>query len=166
MTFPALVPSARTFTTGDTPQSAQLALSGVRTGFRRGNRRVGQTLSLSFGNLSETQLNLVKTHYLDRQGTFDFFFLPAEAWNGYTTPPIALVSSYAWRYAGPPTISDGIVGKWAVDVELVTHPIDIGDLGFDGETASASVSRPYNVDGGSAAGTPARALVINSGLAA
>ena len=166
MTFPALVPSARTFTTGDTPQSAQSALSGVRTSFRRGSRRIGQTLSLSFGNLSETQLNLVKTHYIDRQGTFGFFFLEADVWSGYATPPIPLVSNYAWRYSEPPTISDGIVGKWAVDVELVTHPIGPGDLIIDGKTASDSVSRAYNVDGGSASGTPARDYLINSGLAA
>ena len=166
MTFPALVPSVRTFASGDVPQSRQQSLSGVETGFRVGNRRAEQTLSLGYTNLTETQLNLIKDHYVDRQGTFDIFFLSAEVWNGYTTPPVALVDAYAWRYAGPPTISDGIFGRWSVDVELVTHAVDITDFVIDGRTASATDTRTYNMDGGSASATPARTHVINSGLAA
>jgi len=166
MTFPALVPSVRTFTSGDVPQSSQVSLSGVNTGFRRGNRRMQQTLSLGYTNLTETQLNLIKDHYIDRQGTFDIFFLSAEVWNGYTTPPVSLLDSFAWRYAGPPTISDGIVGRWSVDVELQTHAIDITDLVIDGRSASAADSRTYNIDGGSASATPARTQVITAGLAA
>lgn len=166
MTFPALVPSVRTFTSGDVPQSSQVSLSGVNTGFRRGNRRMQQTLTLGYTNLTETQLNLIKDHYIDRQGTFDIFFLSAEVWNGYTAPPVNLLDSFAWRYAGPPTISDGIVGRWSVDVELQTHAIDITDLIIDGRSASAVDSRTYNIDGGSASATPARTQVITAGLAA
>ena len=166
MTFPALVPSVRTFTSGNVPQSRQVSLSGVNTGFRRGNRRMGQSLTLGFTNLTETQLNLIKDHYIDRQGTFDIFFLSSEVWNGYTTPPTALVDAYAWRYAGPPTITNGIVGRWSVDVELVTHAVDTGDFIIDGRTASAADSRTYNVDGGSASATPARTHVITAGSAA
>ena len=166
MTIPALTPSARTFTAGNYPQTTQAALSGVTNGFRRGNRRSNQSVSLSFTNLTETQLNLIKSHYIDRQGTFDYFFLSAEVWSGYGTPPIALVDAYAWRYASAPTITDGIVGRWSVDVELTSYGLDIGDLIFDGEAASATPARTYNVDGGSASATPARTYVINPGLAA
>ncbi len=125
-----------------------------------------QTLNLGYTNLTETQLNLIKDHFIGRQGTFDIFFLSAEVWNGYTTPPVALVDAYAWRYAGPPSISDGIVGRWSVDVELVTHAIDTGDLVFDGLSASATETRTYNVDAGTASASPARTHVINSGSAA
>tara|TARA_Y100000310_G_scaffold73825_1_gene69967 strand:- start:2939 stop:3439 length:501 start_codon:yes stop_codon:yes gene_type:complete len=166
MTFPALVPSVRTFASGNVPESSQVSLSGVNTGFRRGNRRMGQTLTLGYTNLTETQLNLIKDHYIAQEGTFDIFFLSSEVWNGYSTPPIALLDTYAWRYAGPPTISDGIVGRWAVDVELVTHAIDTGDLVFDGLSASATETRTYNVDAGTASASPARTHVINSGSAA
>lgn len=170
MTFPALVPSVRTFTTGNVAQSNQQSLSGVSTGFRAGNRRVEQTLTLSYTNLTEAQLNLIKDHYIDRQGTFNIFFLSAEVWNGYSTPPVALVDTYAWRYAGPPTITDGIVGRWSADVQLVTHPIisssGVSDVSNSGGSASAEEERPYNVDGGGASAIPARTHVITSGLAA
>ena len=161
MTFPALVPSARTFSPGNIPQSVQAALSGTVTAFRRGNRRDGQSLSLSFTNLTETQVNLIRSDYTDRKGTFDIFFLSAEVWNGYTTPPISLLSDYAWRYAGPPTITDGIVGRWSADIELVTYAINTGDLVIDGEAASATPDRTYTLDAGAASATPARDYVIS-----
>lgn len=161
MAFPSLIPSSRTFTPGDVPQTLQVALSGAKTAFRQGNRRSNQTLSLSFTNLTETQINLIRTHYTSVKGTFDIFFLSAEVWNGYTTPPIGLLSPYAWRYAGPPTITDGIVGRWSADVELVTYAINTGDLIFDGEAASATPARTYTLDAGAASATPARDYVIS-----
>ena len=161
MTFPALTPSARTFSPGNIPQANQITLSGLVTGFRRGNRRDGQTLSLSFTNLTEAQVNQIKAHYIASQGTFDIFFLSSEVWSGYTTPPVPLLSDYAWRYAGPPTVTDGIVGRWGVDVELVTNAIDTGDLIIDGELAPASPARDYILEGGGAAATPARDYVIS-----
>ena len=160
MTYPALVPSARTFSPGNIPQSDQATLAGTRTGFRRGNRRTEQTLQLGYTNLTETQLNLIKAHYIDRQGTFDLFYLSTETWNGYTTPPISLLSDIAWRYSGPPTITDGIVGRWAVDVELKAYAIDTGDLVFNGGLAAAAPARTYILNGGLAAATPARDYVI------
>jgi hypothetical protein len=161
MTFPAIVPSSRTFSPGDIPRSLQVSLSGVTKGFRRGNRRTEQTLSLGFTNLTETQVNLIKAHFVDRQGTFDIFYLSAEAWSGYTTPPVSLLSDYAWRYAAAPTISDGIVGRWSVEVELVSYAIDTGDLILDGLNASASPARAYILDGGAASATPARDNIIS-----
>ena len=161
MTFPALLPSSRTFSPGNIPQSTQTSLSGVVSSFRRGNRRTAQTLSLGFRNLTEAQVNLIKAHYVDRQGTFNIFFLSAEVWSGYATPPIPLLSDYAWRYAGAPTVTDGIVGRWGVDVELVTYAIDTGDLVFDGELAPASPARSYILDGGAATATPARDNIIS-----
>ena len=161
MTFPSLVPSVRSFTPGNIPQTNQTSLNGIVTGFRRGNRRTQQTLSLSFTNLNETQVNLIKSHYIDRQGTFDIFQLSSEVWSGYTTPPIPLLSDYAWRYSAAPSISDGVVGRWGIEVQLVSYAIDTGDLLFDAGTASATPARTYTLNAGSASATPARAYIIN-----
>jgi len=161
MTFPALVPSARTFSPGNIPQASQISLSGLVTGFRRGNRRDNQTLLLSFTNLTEAQVNEIKAHYVDRQGTFDIFYLSAEVWSGYATPPVPLLSDYAWRYASAPTVTDGIVGRWGVDVELVTYAIDFSELIIDGESAAPVPAREYILEGGAAAATPARDYIIS-----
>lgn len=161
MTFPALVPSSRTYSPGDIPQARKVSQSGVATGFRRGNRRTNQTLSLSFTNLTEAQVDLIKAHYVDRQGSFDIFFLPSEIWSGYSTPPVSLLSDYAWRYSSPPTVTDGIVGRWGVDVELVSYAIDFSELIIDGELAAATPAREYILDAGAAAATPARDYITS-----
>jgi len=163
MTFPALTPSARTYVPGGIPASTQTSLSGARTGFRRGNRTTNQTLSLGFLNLTESQVNEIKAHFIDRQGTFDLFFLPTDVWSGYTTAPVAGLSNTAWRYAQTPTITDGIVGRWSVDVELTSYGILQGDLDNVGPGSDPATPVDYIYDALTASATPARTYLIDPG---
>ncbi len=165
MAFPALIPSTRVYIPGDVPQQQQVALSGANSGYRQGNRRIGQTLGLSFNNISEADLDLIKAHYQSVDGTFGIFFLSPEIWNGYTTPPVPLLSDYAWRYAGAPSITDGSCDLWSIELELTTYAINTGDLIFNGGLAAAAPARDYILNGGGAAATPARDYVIASGAA-
>ena len=160
-TFPSLTPTTRLYTPGDFPSAIQSSSSGTTTGFRRGNRRINQTLQLTFDNLTETQVNLIRTHYDGQSGSFEIFYLSSSTWNGYTSPPVALVSDFAWLYANAPTISDGIVSKWNVEVELVSVPIDTGDLVIDGGD-SATTARTYLVDALTSSSSPARTYIIDS----
>ena len=160
-TFPALVPSTRTYNPGGVPSAMRISLSGMVTGFRRGNRRIAQTLGLTFRLLEESDVTLIRNHYDNRSGSFDIFFLSSEIWNGYTTPPIPLLSDYAWRYTGAPGITDASCGRWDVEIELETIPIDTGDLVFDAGLASASPARTYILDAGGAAVSPARDYTIS-----
>ena len=148
-TFPSITPSGRMYSPGDVPMTYQTSLNGSGTGFRRGNRRVSQTLSLSYQNMTEAQVTEFRTHYDTQKGSYNIFFLPSEAWAGYSTPPVALVSDHAWLYAGPPTIADGFTSRWNVEVELRTVPIDIHDLIFDGQDATDTWA--YTLEAGSAA---------------
>ena len=165
MTFPSLVPSTRLYVPGNVPQVRIGSLSGMSTAYRQGNRRVEQTLQLTFNNISEAQLNLIKAHYVAQDGSYGIFYLPAEVWSGYATPPVPLLSDYAWRYAGPPTITDGSCDLWSVEVELVTYAINFSDLIFDAGGAAATPARTYILDAGAASATPARDYIINSGAA-
>jgi hypothetical protein len=166
MTYPALIPSTRVFSPGNTPQARQTSLSGMSDGFRRGNRRIGQMLQLSYLNLVEADFLLLKAHYIDRQGTYDIFFLSTETWNGMTTPPVPLLSDYAWKYSAPLVVSHASCDRYNVEVQLETQPIDLSDLIIDGGLAGATPVRDYIVDGGLAAATPARTYVISPGGAA
>jgi hypothetical protein len=159
--FPALAPTARTFTVGDVPRHLQSGLSGFTVGYRTGNRRVQQSLGLTFGYLTEADMNLIKTHYFNAQGSYEIFFLSAELWGDYATPPIPLLSDYAWRYLSSPVVTDAGFDRFSVEVELQTIPIDPGDLVFDGVAASATPDRSYTLDGGSAAASPARDYIIS-----
>ena len=160
-TFPSLTPTTRLYTPGDFPSAIQSSSSGTTTGFRRGNRRINQTLQLTFDNLTETQVNLIRTHYDGQSGSFEIFYLSSSTWNGYTSPPVALVSDFAWLYANAPTISDGIVSKWNVEIKLVSVPIDTGDLVIDGGD-SATTARTYLVDALTSSSSPARTYIIDS----
>lgn len=166
MTFPALIPSARVYVPGNVPQVAQVALSGVRTAYRQGNRRVEQTLQLAFNNISEADLNLIKAHYVAQDGSYSIFYLSAEVWSGYATPPVPLLSDYAWRYASAPVVTDGSCDLWSVELELTTYAINFSDLIVDGGAAAALPAREYILDAGAASATPARDYVINPGAAA
>ena len=166
MTFPALVPSARTYIPGDVPQTRQIALSGVNSAYRLGNRRVEQQLTLTFNNISEANLLSIRSHYISMDGTYGIFYLSSEVWSGYATPPVPLLSDYAWRYAGPPTITDGSCDLWSVEVELITYAINTGDLIIDGGAAAATPARTYILDAGAASATPARDYAINPGASA
>ena len=160
-TFPSIIPTTRLYTQGDFPSAIQASSSGATTGFRRGNRRINQTLQLTFDNLTETQVNLIRTHYDGQNGSFEIFYLSSSTWSGYTSPPVALVSDFAWLYATPPTISDGIVSKWNVEIELVSVPIDTGDLVFDAGN-STTTARTYLVDALTSSSSPARTYIIDS----
>lgn len=161
MTFPALVPSTRTYIPGNVPSTSQVSLSGMTTGFRRGNRRIAQSIGLSFQRLTQADLDLITAHYIDRQGSFAVFFLPAETWTGYTTPPVALLSDIAWRYVSPPAITDSSCGRWNVELELQSIPINTGDLVYDAGDVAASPPRLYLLEAGAASATPARDYIIS-----
>lgn len=172
MTFPAIVPSARTYTPGDVPQATQVALSGVYSSYRFGSRRVAQSLSLSFNNISEAQLNQIRDHYIAQDGSYNIFFLPPETWSGYTTPPVPSPSNVAWRYGEPPTITDGSQDLWSVEVQLASYVIDLGDLSIDtpdgdsGSDPGVIDIAAYIYDGLSSSASPARDYLIDPGASA
>ena len=159
--FPSITPSARLYTQGNFPSAIQASSSGVTTGFRRGNRRINQTLQLSFNNLTESQVTQIRNHFDGQNGSFSIFYLSAEVWAGYTTPPVPLVSDFAWLYANAPTISDGIVSKWNVEIELISVPIDIGDLIFNSGD-STTTARAYILDALTSSASPARDNIIDA----
>jgi hypothetical protein len=159
-TFPALAPTTRTYTPGSVPYQTKQSTSGTQYGFRRGNRRISQTLELTFSHLTQANMLLIKDHYYDRDGTFDLFYLTAAIWGDYVTPPVNLISDFAWKYVSPPTITDVSYDRFDVAVTLETIPIDVGDVVFNAGLAAATPARTYILNGGLAAALPAREYVI------
>jgi hypothetical protein len=161
--FPAIVPSARLYSPGDVPQSRTQSLGGIDASFRRGNRRIGQTLILNFNNINETDLLTLQAHYIDRRGTFDLFFLSEETWSGIVTPPVPLITDFSWRYLSPVEVVHASCGRFNVAIELVAQPIDLGDVVYNGGLAAATPLRQYVINGGLAAATPQREFIIFAG---
>ena len=173
-TFPSLAPTTRLYVPSNVPSAFQTSLSGKASGFRRGNSIIGMSLSMSFEYLTEDQMLLLKDHYIERQGTFDIFYLSANVWGDHVTPPIPLISDIIWRYASAITITDTSFNRFTVQVELESIPIALGDVEIElpspGAGPSPEPGEPppppvvdYIYDGLTAALLPVREYIINSG---
>mgnify|MGYP006908220169 CR=1 FL=1 len=163
--FPELSPSVRVYTTGGFASTARFGADGSYTGFRRGSRQVGQTLQLRFSHLSQANMNVIKAHYLERKGTFDFFFASASLWGDYSdAPPVPLLGNTAWRFASPPEVTDVSFDRFDVSVELVSHAILQGDFSNDASasTDAAAAAADYIYDAGDST-TVARDYLLNPG---
>lgn len=163
--FPAISPSVRVYSAGDFVTANRSAADGSYNGFRRGSRQVRQTLALQFRYLTETNMNLIKSHYLERKGTFDFFFASGELWGDYSdSPPVSLFGNTAWRFARSPSITDVSFDRFDVSVELVSHAVLQGDLTLQGpdSTVAAAAAASYIYDAGDST-TVARDYLLNAG---
>ena len=160
-TFPSIAPNSRLYVPGSLPAVIATSLNGRATAFRRGNRRIAQTLSLTYEYLTEANMALIKDHYIGQNGTFEIFFLSAEVWGDFVTPPIPLLSDFAWKYSSEVTITDVSFDRFSVSVDLESVPINTGDLVFDAGAAAATPVRMYVIDAGAAAATPARDYTIS-----
>lgn len=117
-TFPAIEPATRDISFGDYPQQTFAGVSGVNVRFLQGTNRISQTLSLSWQNLTETDMYSILDHYLGQNGTMLPFDLPSVIWAGFTTPPIG--TEYEWRYEAQPDIELAAPRSYNVSVQLVS----------------------------------------------
>lgn len=121
MPFPNLTPSARAFSPGDWPVKRYNALSGAEVRIRYGNLRTEATLDMTFENITDANANLFLTHYQETQGTFLTFALAGAVFNGWgsSTSAINAPTGAAWRYDGPPQITNVYPGRSTVQVKLI-----------------------------------------------
>ena len=118
-TFPSLTPNSRSLDLGDYPQVVHVAVSGINLRFLQGSKRINQILTLGYSNITETDLQLIYTHYETQEGTLVAFDLPAAVWEGYASVPISAVD-YNWRYAGTIAVDTGAPLRYNVSVQLVS----------------------------------------------
>ena len=158
--FPALIPSSRAYTPGDYPNTSHRALSGVESRVRHSNVLLDASLSLSFNGITQAQLINIINHYKGQLGSYESFTLPVEVWSGISNVSDVDVTSYRWRYSGPPSVDDLPCGGHIVELRLVTVPPEGAAVpglsaGGDGFSATLVVATL----------TPGPALVSN-GIAA
>jgi hypothetical protein len=159
--FPPISPTVRVYSNGGFVTANQSGADGSYNAFRRGSRQVGQTLKLQFRYLTEETMNLIKSHYIERKGSFDFFIASAELWGDYSNdPPVPLLGNTAWRFAGSPTVTDVSFDRFNVSVDLVSHAVLRGDLESVSRTSSV-VAPEYIYDGESA--TTVHSYILDPG---
>lgn len=118
-TFPALTPNSRALNLGNYPQVVHVAASGINLRFLQGSKRINQILTLGYSNITETDLQLIYTHFETQEGTLIPFDLPAAVWSGYASVPISAVD-YNWRYAGTIAVDTGSPLRYNVSVQLLS----------------------------------------------
>tara|TARA_R100001510_G_scaffold51762_1_gene51853 strand:- start:49 stop:468 length:420 start_codon:yes stop_codon:yes gene_type:complete len=136
MTFPItktngadLVPSARTFKSGDYPVKTYKAQNGAEHRILYGDKRTNMRLSLTYANISDADAELFLDHYDTVQGTFQTFALgkvgadktnPTRGgWEGNQDALGAQTHGNNYRYEGPPQVQQLALGRSTVTVNLI-----------------------------------------------
>lgn len=120
MAFPALTPTGRQFTPGDFPNKRFNSQSGAEVRILYGSLRTNASLSLSFANVTDANVELFLDDYSDQLGTFRTFTLPSAVFDGWTgtASKIDAPSGTKWRYDSEPQIQSVRPGISTVTVKL------------------------------------------------
>jgi hypothetical protein len=127
-TFPALIPSSRTFTPGSYPNTAYQGVNGMENRVRHSNVLIDSTLQLEFIGLSEAQVLAILLHYQARRGPYGNFGLPAEVMSGVSNVADYSLQGYAWSYVEPPMVEDYPCGSHGVSVTLSSSVAPTADI--------------------------------------
>jgi hypothetical protein len=77
------------------------AFAGGAVRFSHSSEAVGYVLELSYEDIHEDDLDLIRAHYRERQGGYLSFCLPAGIWAGHEDPEFLSPSTDRWIYTGP-----------------------------------------------------------------
>lgn len=123
MDFPALVPTSRSFESGDYPVKAFRAQSGAEHRILYGSSRTNMKLSLTFANIADADAELILDHYDAVQGTFQTFGVGPTGgklgWKGNGDAIGAVTHGSAYRYESAPQMTQVRPGISTVTVNLI-----------------------------------------------
>ncbi len=124
-----LVPSARTFESGDYPVKTYKAQNGAEHRILYGSNRTNMKLSLTYANIQDADAELFLDHYDLVQGTFQTFAVgnvdgtkinPTRGgWEGDKDALGAQTQGNNYRYEGPPRVAQVALGLSTVTVNLI-----------------------------------------------
>ena len=121
MSFPALVPTSRSFNAGDFANKKYNAQDGAEFRILYGDKRVGMSLKLSYSNISDAQAQQFIDHYHAMKGTFQQFDIGTAVrggWKGSALTFGAVWWGSQWRYENPPQLESVYPGVSSVSVSL------------------------------------------------
>ena len=124
VSFPALVPTSRSYAPGVFPEQQFQAQNGAVVRVRYGNQRYSSSLSLSFANITDANAALILQNYVD--------VMDDDNYAEFTTSNIAAGASEAltpwiretnsllkWKYASPPSVTSVKPGLSTVTCEFI-----------------------------------------------
>ena len=118
-----LVPSTRSYSPGEYPQSEFQALNGVKTIIRYGKRRYDSTLTLGCNNIADSDAAAILQNYEDINSVWDEVTFNG---TGVIEGASSQMQSYfiertelKWRYDGPPEVTSVYPGRSNVQCKFV-----------------------------------------------
>lgn len=108
--FPEIEPTGRSYDFGSYAMSETSVYGGGAMRFSHSSVAVGFNLTLTFTDLGEDDLDLIRDHYRDQQGGYLSFLLPAIIWQGHADVEFLVPATDRWIYAGPPEEGDARPG--------------------------------------------------------
>ena len=124
VSFPALVPSSRSYTPGVFPEQQFQAQNGAVVRVRYGNQRYSSSLSLSFANITDSNAALILQNYVDVMDDDNYAeFTTSNVAAGVSTGLVPWIretnSLLKWKYASPPSVTSVKPGLSTVTCEFL-----------------------------------------------
>ena len=123
VSFPALVPSSRSYTPGVFPEQQFQAQNGAVVRVRYGNQRYSSSLSLTFANIIDSKAALILENYAAVMGDDKYVeFTTDNVAAGVSTGLVPWIqetnSLLKWKYASPPSVTSVKPGLSTVTCEF------------------------------------------------
>jgi len=124
VSFPALVPSSRSYEPGVFPETQFQAQNGAVVRVRYGNQRAGSRLSLTFANITDTNASLILQNYVDVMDDDNYAeFTSSNVAAGVGDSLVPWIretnSLLKWKYASPPSVTSVKPGLSTVTCEFI-----------------------------------------------
>jgi hypothetical protein len=121
--FPAYIPTSRSFTPGTYPQKAYRSMAGIVTKRTFGNRPSQAKLDLEFQNVNDTTAAAIISHYRAQTAANRRFNVTATTMAGLDISLLVLANGSSdtlrWEYANPPEVQSVRPGKSSITVSLI-----------------------------------------------
>ncbi len=121
--FPDLIPTARSFESGDFPVRTFKAQNGKEHRILYGSNRTNMKLSLTFANITDANAELILDHYESVQGTFGTLTVSPSSgkggWQGNEDAIGAAAHGNVYRYENAPQMTQVRPGISTVTVNLI-----------------------------------------------
>ena len=124
VSFPALIPTSRSYTPGVFPEQQFQAQNGAVVRVRYGNQRYSSSLSLTFANITDSNAALILQNYVDVMDDDNYAeFTTDNVAAGVSTGLVPWIretnSLLKWKYASPPSVTSVKPGLSTVTCEFI-----------------------------------------------
>lgn len=124
VSFPALIPTSRSYTPGVFPEQQFQAQNGAVVRVRYGNQRYSSSLSLTFANITDSNAALILQNYVDVMDDDNYAeFTTSNVAAGVSTGLVPWIretnSLLKWKYASPPSVTSVKPGLSTVTCEFI-----------------------------------------------